>query len=104
MNLDRSFGHHHNEIDIAGDAFNFKRATPPAQKPCIDDARRWLGCNPTRQANCAFFDGKNKLPGCALYPTNGAPHKTIWRASKIAPNKPPIAPSELDGYHIEEAS
>ena len=103
MNFERGF-HQRLPVEIQGNAGDFLTAKPPTPKPCIDSSRNWLGCNPTRQANCAYFDGKNKLPGCALYPTNGTPHKTIYKPLRIARNLPPIDPKDLDGFSIEEAS
>lgn len=105
--FDRGFGNRL-PVEIQGNSGDFLTAKPPSPKPCIDDARRWLGCNPTRQASCPFFAHGSKLPGCATYPTGGQPHKTIYKPLRIARNKPAIDPTiqqgELDGFSIEEAS
>lgn len=108
MNFDKGF-QTRLPLEIQGNLGDFRTAKPPAEKPCIDSYRNWLGCNPTRQLSCPFFAKGEKLPGCATYPTGGKPYHTIYKPLTIARGKKPINPfepeqAELDGFSIEEAS
>jgi hypothetical protein len=102
------------QVKLPDDMDSWRLAAPPASKPCIDDTRTWLGCNPTRQLNCPFYANGEKLPGCTTYPRGGSPYKPLLKTTKYGNmkyggHKPPIDPAEpdideLDGFSIEEAS
>lgn len=101
MNFERGFGNRV-RVEIAGNEGDFLTAKPPTPKPCIDSSRNWLGCNPTRQANCPFFANGRKIVGCATY--SKLEYDPAYKPLRIARNLPPIDPAELDGFTIEEAS
>lgn len=55
-----------------------RSGAPAGERACLDDARRWLGCQKER---CIFFANGQKLPGCVTFPHNGEPFK-------LPPQKP----------------